>query len=65
MKLVRIPVARPRHVRSPCMQHEIRQLARLLFDVPGAARRVLEPECSALSVVEREEFIRLFGDRLL
>ena len=47
------------------MQHEIRQLARLLFDVPGAARRVLEPEWSALSVVEREEFIRLFGDRLL
>jgi len=46
-------------------QHEIRQLARLLFDVPGAARRVLEPEWSALSVVEREEFIRLFGDRLL
>ena len=29
------------------------------------ARRVLEPEWSALSVVEREEFIRLFGDRLL
>jgi ABC-type transporter MlaC component len=46
-------------------QHEIRQLARLLFDVPGAARHVLEPEWSALSVVEREEFIRLFGDRLL
>jgi len=46
-------------------QHEIRQLARLLFDVPGAARRVLEPEWRALSVVEREEFIRLFGDRLL
>jgi len=46
-------------------QHEIRQLGRLLFDVPGAARHVLEPEWSALSVVEREEFIRLFGDRLL
>ena len=46
-------------------QHEIRQLARLRFDVPGAARRVLEPEWRALSVVEREEFIRLFGDRLL
>ena len=45
--------------------HEIRQLARVLFDVPRAARRVLEPEWSALSVVEREEFIRLFGDRLL
>src|SRR5256885_6681164 len=44
---------------------EIRQLARHRFDVPGAARRVLEPEWSALSVVEREEFIRLFGDRLL
>src|SRR5437867_12586297 len=35
-------------------RHEIRQLARPLFDVPGAARRVLEPEWSALSVVERE-----------
>jgi len=46
-------------------QHEISQLARLLFDVPGAARRVLEPEWTALSVVEREEFTRLFGDRLL
>src|SRR2546428_5109836 len=46
-------------------RHEIRQLARHRFDVPGAARRVLEPEWSALSVVEREEFIRLFGDRLL
>jgi phospholipid transport system substrate-binding protein len=46
-------------------QHEISQLARLLFDVPGAARRVLEPEWSELSVVEREEFIGLFGDRLL
>jgi phospholipid transport system substrate-binding protein len=46
-------------------QHEISQLARPLFDVPGAARRVLEPEWSALSVVEREEFTRLFGDRLL
>jgi len=46
-------------------RHKIRQLARPLFDVPGAARRVLEPEWSALSVVEREEFIRLFGDRLL
>jgi phospholipid transport system substrate-binding protein len=46
-------------------QHEIRQLARHRFDVPGAARRVLEPEWSALSVVEREEFIQLFGDRLL
>jgi phospholipid transport system substrate-binding protein len=46
-------------------QHEIRQLARLRFDVPGAARRVLEPEWSALSVVERDEFIQLFGDRLL
>src|SRR5438132_14042942 len=45
--------------------HEIRQLARVLFDVPRAARRVLEPEWSALSVVEREEFIRLFGARLL
>ena len=44
---------------------EIRQLARHRFDVPGAARRVLEPEWSALNVVEREEFIRLFGDRLL
>ena len=31
---------------------------------PGAARRVLEPKWSALSV-ERDEFIRLFGDRLL
>ena len=46
-------------------RHEIRQLARLRFDVPGAARRVLEPEWSALSVVERDEFIQLFGDRLL
>src|SRR5207245_1598877 len=46
-------------------QHEIRHLARLRFDVPGAARRVLEPEWSALSVVERDEFIQLFGDRLL
>jgi ABC-type transporter MlaC component len=46
-------------------QHEIRQLARPLFDVPGAARRVLEPEWSALGVVEREESIRLLGDRLL
>jgi ABC-type transporter MlaC component len=46
-------------------QHEISQLARRLFDVPGAARRVLEPEWSALSVIEREEFTRLFGDRLL
>src|SRR5438093_7303720 len=46
-------------------QHEIRQLARLRFDVPGAARRVLESEWSALSVVERDEFIQLFGDRLL
>src|SRR2546425_13297485 len=46
-------------------RHEIRQLARHRFDVPGAARRVLEPEWSALSVVEREEFIQLFGDRLL
>src|SRR2546425_13265481 len=46
-------------------RHEIRQLARHRFDVRGAARRVLEPEWSALSVVEREEFIRLFGDRLL
>src|SRR5881296_2271050 len=46
-------------------QHEIRQLARLLFDVPGASRHVLEPEWSALSVGEREEFTRLFGDRLL
>src|SRR5438128_12681680 len=46
-------------------QHEIRQLARLRFDVPGAARRVLEPEWSALSVVERDQFIQLFGDRLL
>jgi phospholipid transport system substrate-binding protein len=46
-------------------QHEISQLARLLFDVQGAARHVLEPEWSALSVVEREEFVRLFGDRLL
>src|SRR5207302_6846266 len=39
-------------------RHEIRQLARLRFDVPGAARRVLEPEWSALSVVERDEFIQ-------
>jgi phospholipid transport system substrate-binding protein len=46
-------------------QHEISQLARRLFDLPGMARRVLEPEWSALSVVEREEFARLFGDRLL
>jgi len=46
-------------------QDEIRQLARLRFDVPGAARRVLEPKWSALSVVEREEFIWLLGDRLL
>src|SRR5881628_945032 len=47
-------------------RHEISQLARHRFDVPGAARRVLdEPEWSALNVVEREEFIRLFGDRLL
>src|SRR5439155_25181520 len=46
-------------------QHEIRQLARLLFDVPDAARRVLEPEWSALSVVKREELIRIFDDRLL
>src|SRR5437660_12564286 len=46
-------------------RHEIRQLARHRFDVRGAARRVREPEWSALSVVEREEFIRLFGDRLL
>src|SRR5437879_13418754 len=46
-------------------RHEIRQLARHRFDVRGAARRVLEPEWSALSVVEREEFIQLFGDRLL
>jgi phospholipid transport system substrate-binding protein len=46
-------------------QNEISQLARRLFDVPGVAHRVLEPEWSALSVVEREEFTRLFGDRLL
>jgi phospholipid transport system substrate-binding protein len=51
--------------RALALRHEIRQLARLRFDVPGAARRVLEPEWSALSVVERDEFIQLFGDRLL
>jgi len=51
--------------RASRAQYEIRQLARPLFDVRGAARRVLGPEWSALSVAEREEFIRLFGDHLL
>src|SRR5438445_12788910 len=45
-------------------QHEIRHLARLRFDVPGAASRVLAPEWSALSVVARDGFIQLFGARL-
>jgi ABC-type transporter MlaC component len=51
--------------RASRAQYQIRQLARPLFDVRGAARRVLGPEWSALSVGEREEFIRLFGDHLL
>jgi phospholipid transport system substrate-binding protein len=52
-------------VHADQAEHEIRQLARLRFDIPGAARRVLQPEWSALSMGEREEFTRLFGDRLL
>jgi phospholipid transport system substrate-binding protein len=51
--------------RDSRAQHDIRQLARPLFDVRSAARRVLGPEWNALSVVQREEFIRLFGDHLL
>jgi len=46
-------------------EDDIRRLAQPLFDVRSAARRVIEPEWSTLSVAEREEFIRLFGDRLL
>jgi ABC-type transporter MlaC component len=46
-------------------QQEIRRLARPVFDVGGAARRVLGPDWSALSVAEREEFVRLFGDHVL
>ena len=51
--------------RADQAQNQIRQLARPLFDIRGAARRVLEPEWNRLSAVEREEFIRLFGDHLL
>jgi phospholipid transport system substrate-binding protein len=52
-----------RHVSQA--QFEIRQLAQPLFDIRGAARRVLEPKWRVLSVVEREKFVRLLGDRLL
>jgi len=51
--------------RATQAQHDISRLARPLFDVRGAARRVLEPEWRTLSVIQREEFIRLFGDHLL
>src|SRR2546430_2128858 len=51
--------------RADRAQYEISQLARPLFDVRGAARRVLEPEWRGLSVAQREEFTRLFGDHLL
>src|SRR5437660_10135318 len=40
-------------------RREIRQLARHRFDVPGAARRVLEPAWSALSVPQRDGFIQV------
>jgi phospholipid transport system substrate-binding protein len=53
------------HARARQAQYEISLLARPLFDVRGAARRVLEPEWRTLSVIQREEFIRLFGDHLL
>jgi len=51
--------------RAAQAQEDIRKLARPLFDVRAAARRVLEPEWNTLSPVQREEFIRLFGDHLL
>jgi phospholipid transport system substrate-binding protein len=53
---------------APSARHaeeDMRRLVQTQFDVPSAARRVLEPEWEALGVAEREEFIRLFGDRLL
>src|SRR5206468_3828068 len=53
------------HARASQAQQEIQQLARPLFDVRSAARRVLEPGWNTLSVVQREEFVRLFGDHLL
>jgi phospholipid transport system substrate-binding protein len=50
------------HVQA---EADIRRLADPLFDVRSAAQRVLDAEWRTLSAVQREEFIRLFGDRLL
>jgi phospholipid transport system substrate-binding protein len=50
------------HVQA---EDDIRRLAHPLFDVRSAAQRVLDAEWKTLSAAQREEFIRLFGDRLL
>jgi phospholipid transport system substrate-binding protein len=50
------------HVQA---EDDIRRLAHPLFDVRSAAQRVLDAEWKRLSAAQREEFIRLFGDRLL